>query len=320
MRPLFNVPGAGSFAFLMGLFSGYPVGAKIGTELYEEGLCSKDETERLIAFSNNSSPLFITGAVAVGIFNRPDLGLLLLASHYLGCITVGIVYGLKSRFKSKASAKHCLTITTNSRAIPSDITLCNIGSKLSEAIINSINTLLMIGGYIAIFSVFVTILNKLQILQIISAGIKSILFFLNFAFSLSLPISSGIFEITSGINLVKLSFAPLSQKVIIASIILGWGGLSVHAQVASIISRSGISIKPYLIGKLLQGIFSAIYTAILLQMFGQIPQQELPVFAQIEYPSIYLSCSYLLNSVATCALITILLMSLSLYHKEKNNL
>ncbi|MGE5329580.1 MAG: nucleoside recognition domain-containing protein [Deltaproteobacteria bacterium] len=320
MRPIFNVPGAGSFAFLMGLFSGYPVGAKIGAELYQEGLCSKEETERLIAFSNNSSPLFITGAVAVGIFNKPELGLLLLISHHLACITVGIIYGLHSRLSPKSLKKHYVALSMNSRhSLNSQITFSNLGSKLSEAIMNSINTLLMIGGYIVIFSVLVTILGKLNIIQIISAGIKSILFFISFAFSLSLPVSSGIFEITSGINLVKLAFAPLSQKIIIASLILGWGGLSVHAQVASIISKSGISIKPYLLGKLLQGIFCAIYTGILLQMSGQLPQQELPVFGRIEYTPAYLSCSYFLASITTCISITmlILLISLSLRCKGK---
>lgn len=313
MRPLFNIPGTGSFAFFMGLFSGYPVGAKVGSELYEEHLCSKEEAERLIAFCNNSSPLFITGAVAVGIFGKPELGVLLLVSHYLGCVTVGIIYGLKSRIH--VSGDGSLTRLVNRVKEPSPDT------KLSEAILNSINTLLMIGGYIVLFSVIVTILNKLGIIHLIAAIIKSVLFFINYAFSLSLPISAGIFEITSGTNLVKLSFAPLSQKVIIASFILGWGGLSVHAQVASIISKSGLSIKPYIIGKFLQGIFSAIYASILLRFMIQLPVQELPVFARPEYSSIYLSCSYFLNSAAACIVITsiITLLSIFLRYKEKNN-
>ena len=38
MRPLFNVPGEGAFAFLMGLISGYPVGAKIVSNFMEQGI------------------------------------------------------------------------------------------------------------------------------------------------------------------------------------------------------------------------------------------------------------------------------------------
>lgn len=63
MRPLFNVPGEGSFAFIMGLISGYPVGAKIVTDFRNNGICTKDEGNRMLAFTNNSGPLFIIGTV-----------------------------------------------------------------------------------------------------------------------------------------------------------------------------------------------------------------------------------------------------------------
>ena len=63
MRPVFNVPGEGSFALLMGIISGYPIGAKIVTDLRERVILTKTEAERLLAFTNNSGPLFILGTV-----------------------------------------------------------------------------------------------------------------------------------------------------------------------------------------------------------------------------------------------------------------
>ena len=57
MKPVFNVPGEGIFALLMGIISGYPVGAKIVANLKREGICNSIECERLIAFTNNSGPL-----------------------------------------------------------------------------------------------------------------------------------------------------------------------------------------------------------------------------------------------------------------------
>ena len=63
MKPLFNVPGIGAYAFVMGIISGYPVGAKIVTKFRQDGLCTKAEAERLLAFTNNSGPLFIIGTV-----------------------------------------------------------------------------------------------------------------------------------------------------------------------------------------------------------------------------------------------------------------
>ncbi len=63
MRPLFNVPGEGAFPLIMGIISGYPVGAKIVTNFRKNGICTKEEAERLITFTNNSGPLFIIGTV-----------------------------------------------------------------------------------------------------------------------------------------------------------------------------------------------------------------------------------------------------------------
>ena len=41
--------------------------------------------------------------------------------------------------------------------------------------------------------------------------------------------------------------------------VLGFGGFSVLLQVLSIVSKSNISIKPYILGKFLQACFAAIY-------------------------------------------------------------
>ena len=67
MRPIFNVPGEGSFAFIMGIISGYPTGAKILVNFRENQIASREECERLLAFTNNSGPLFIIGTVGARI-------------------------------------------------------------------------------------------------------------------------------------------------------------------------------------------------------------------------------------------------------------
>ena len=79
------------------------------------------------------------------------------------------------------------------------------------------------------------------------------------------PILSGIIELTSGVNLVSL--IPCSQlgiNVIICAFLLGFGGISILLQVWSITSKSDISIKPYIFGKLLQGIFASVYTFLII--------------------------------------------------------
>ena len=63
MRPLFNVPGACAPALALGFVGGYPVGARTALQLYQKGMCTKTEAERLLAFCNNSGPAFILGGL-----------------------------------------------------------------------------------------------------------------------------------------------------------------------------------------------------------------------------------------------------------------
>ena len=54
-----------------------------------------------------------------------------------------------------------------------------------------------------------------------------------------------------------------SELLSIVAFVLGFGGFSVHMQVASIISETDLSLKPYILGKLLQGIIASFYTYML---------------------------------------------------------
>ena len=80
MRPLFRVPGVGGFAWAMGMASGFPAGAKLTARLRQEGQLTRSEAERLVSFTNSSSPLFIFGAVSVGFFQNARLGIILAVS------------------------------------------------------------------------------------------------------------------------------------------------------------------------------------------------------------------------------------------------
>ena len=92
MKPLFNVRGEGAFAFVMGIISGYPVGAKIATNFRQNNVCTKEECERLLSFTNNSGPLFVIGTVGILIFKSSTIGILLFITHIISSISVGIIF------------------------------------------------------------------------------------------------------------------------------------------------------------------------------------------------------------------------------------
>src|SRR5690554_5908545 len=105
MRPLFNVPGAGAFALSMGLAAGYPMDAVITGKFRRLGLCSRVEGERLLAFTNTADPLFMFGAVAVGMFGRPELGIIIALAHYLSAFSVGFLFRFYGRGKREPARK-----------------------------------------------------------------------------------------------------------------------------------------------------------------------------------------------------------------------
>ncbi len=157
MRPLFGVPGAGAFALSMGWLSGYPTGAKITSELYQDGKCTKAEASRLLAFTNTSGPLFIIGTCGIAMFNDSKIGFLLLVAHILGSITVGLV--LRNRFFSSNSpgiiSQKSVKINTSE-----DLSLKNLGRMIGESIQNSFSTLILIGGYIVLFAIIRTYFER----------------------------------------------------------------------------------------------------------------------------------------------------------------
>lgn len=262
MRPLFNVPGCGSFAFAMGITSGYPVGAKITSEMRKSKLLTKDEAERLLTFTNNSGPLFIIGAVSVGMFKIHEAGLLLLCCHILSGMTVGMIFKYhgwkKKSSKQQIEGKIIKRFIDELKANQGSL---NLGNIFGEAVKNSINLILAIGGFIIFFSVVINLLLETGFINSISNVLSSVLMPLGFNKNLIASIISGFFEITTGTNMAsQAAGASLVQKLTSASVIIGWAGLSVHSQVLSIISSTDISIKPYLAGKLLHGLISGLYT------------------------------------------------------------
>jgi len=258
MRPLFNVPGCSYIAFLMGMTSGFPVGAKVTSDLRTKGWITKTEGERLIAFTNNSGPMFIIGSVATGMLNTPSVGKWLLICHWLACITVGLLFRF---YKYKETYPSTIAANTLSSSKPRYINKIPSGQLLTQAVKNSSMAMLSIGGLILIFSLIINMLSQLEIIDKLSYYIQILLApMATLKHQTINSLLSGIIEITNGIYAVS-GLSPLctNHKLIIISTILGWSGISVHCQVLSILSSTDISIKPYILGKTLQAMFATLY-------------------------------------------------------------
>jgi sporulation integral membrane protein YlbJ len=268
MRPLFRVPGVGGFVWAMGMASGFPAGAKLSARLRQEGQLTQIEAERLASFTNSSNPLFIFGAVAVGFFHNPQLGVILALAHYLGNICVGLMmrfYGNETPDKKKVKQDKFILRSAFSALHQTRIKDKRpIGKLLGDAVNSSIQTLLMVGGFIILFSVINKLLFHLHITAALARGFDILFSALSLPDMLSIPFISGLFEITLGSDLTsRVGDATLLQQAIVTSFILGFSGFSVQAQVASILAQTDIRFKPFFFARIAQGLFASFFALLL---------------------------------------------------------
>jgi sporulation integral membrane protein YlbJ len=268
MRPLFKVPGIGGFVWAMGMGSGYPAGAKLTARLRQEKQISAIEAERLVSFTNSSNPLFIFGAISVGFFHNPNIGMVLALSHYLGNICVGLImrfYGrdetLSSKHRQRKVLFHEALRAMHRARLKNDQA---IGKLLGDAVRSSIQTLLMIGGFIILFSVLNRLLHITHVTQWLAYFFQYILQIFQLPKELSVPLIAGLFEITLGSQMTsQVTEASLLEKVVVTSFILAFGGFSVQAQVASILADANIRFQPFFIARIFHGFFAAFFAYVL---------------------------------------------------------
>lgn len=189
---------------------------------------------------------------------------MLFITHILSCLTVGILF----RFWKKKSNSEFNNYNLKQKDKKTPPKFSNLGSILQNSIMSSIKTVIMIGGFVMLFSVIISILNNTGILKILSIVITPILSIFHIPSSFASGILSGIVEVTNGVSIVSnIPMKAISINMIICAFLLGFGGFSVLLQVLSITSTSDISIKPYIIGKFMQGCFAAFYTFLIIQSF-----------------------------------------------------
>lgn len=282
MYPLFRVGPAGSSAFILGIISGYPLGAVTAGELYENNYLSKTEAERLLAFCNNSGPLFILGSVGVSMYSSMHYGIVLYAAHIAAALIVGVIFRFYGR------NRHCAPPTRMTSPERS------VGEIFDIALGNSIKNILTVCGAVLFFSVISGLL-----LDIIPLG--------DYAYA----VISGLFEFVTGTARVSSLSISDAQKLILTSIIVGFAGISVHAQVMAVIAKYKLSLVPYIAGKALHGIISGALMALYLHFK--------PITSAVFEPSMsrsFTAVSAFETITAAAVICLCVLCALSLFVKE----
>ncbi|HCS72523.1 MAG TPA: sporulation integral membrane protein YlbJ [Clostridiales bacterium] len=263
MKPIFRCPGSSSFVWIMSITSGYPTGARLTSELCKQKRITSHEAQRILSFCSTSGPLFMVSAVGIGMLGSAEAGRIILISHYLAALLTGFAFRFyKSRdylpsrsleaYKHKPDVRSHQIKSKNSKIRVNNIHEArnalltarkndgrHIGQLMGDAVRNSVNTLLVVGGFIIFFSVIIAII---------------MLWFDHPQFKL---LAGGLFEVTTGSKLISKSALSIQAKIAVISFMIGWSGLSIHAQSASLLSGTGVRMDIFMLGKLLHGLLSA---------------------------------------------------------------
>jgi len=253
-KKLYRTSGISGYIFVMSILSGYPVGAKLTSDIYEMKIINKSEAFRITSYTSTSGPLFIIGTVGIGLFGNKIIGIIILVSHILGAMINGLIYrNLGKKEETKPISSYEISKIFSNKNI------------LEDCMFNSIKSILIIGGYVAIFFVLINILNYYKAFSPFTY-ILSILF-PNINLGVSGAFINGIIEVTRGC--LDLSLATTNFKIltIISTFLISFGGFSVHFQAYTFLKKIGISFKLYLLEKLSHAVISTALAFITLLIF-----------------------------------------------------
>jgi sporulation integral membrane protein YlbJ len=240
MYHVFRIKGEASFVLALSMLSGFPSSAKYTRELYDKGLINEYEASKLLTFTHFSNPLFILGTISIMFLNNKEVGLLILICHYISNLIIGLIfrnYYISKKDTSKVSLKKAFDVMHEKRLASGK----SIGLMISNALMNSINTLLLILGVISMFLIITTIIDQNITLNLYNQSILN-----------------GTLEMTQGLKYVSLLPIPLKNKALLSTMFISFGGFSVHMQTIGLISDTKIKYLPFLVARILHASISSL--------------------------------------------------------------
>ncbi len=234
----------GSYTIIMGFLCGFPMGARIVGELYEQHKLSREESALLLSFCNNIGPIYFLSYVI------PTLGIDRPGRPFLLMYGIPLLYGfllMRIRPMMTRTVSSCENHPEVRSLRAEHPGSCSLLAAIDASVLSGLIGIARLGGYM----VFFNLLNIVfQPFQHVNTNI--------------LNIYRCLLEITSGIDCSgrSINFAIL--------ILLPFGGFSCIAQTYSMIRQTDLSLRPYLYHKTVQtAVTAACY--LLLYLHGLTP-------------------------------------------------
>ncbi len=239
---IYHVPNFGFKIFLLSIISGYPMGAKLICTLHEQGQIEKKEAEKMMSFCSISGPMFIIGTVGVSIFLSYKAGIIILIANIISVLLNGLIYR-KDKYVDK-------NLTYKGKKYE------NI---LSNSVYDATISIFMVCAYMILSFLIIDVLLNINVIDNISKAICTI-FHCSQNFETIRATIIGFFEITRGVIELNNVNISLTLKTIIASGLIGFGGISILMQSLSFLNKLKISTKTIVKQKLTQGLICTLIT------------------------------------------------------------
>lgn len=225
-KPLYRILGIsphGTYAILCGFLCGFPMGAKVLSDLYLQKLISKDEAAYLAVFCNNVSPAFVINYLISQHMPYAEQTLPILLIIYGS----PLLYGLFSNYRYQKNHALC-SISINKASF----TAPNF-AMIDACIMNGIQSITKLGGYITLFSVLTAMID------ISFHSTNTLQAFLTAAL-----------EITTGIDKIASLNLPVHSACLLLTVFTVFGGMCSAAQSQSMLETIGIKLNQYLKSRL----------------------------------------------------------------------
>lgn len=244
-RLLFGVEENGAFCILIGFLCGFPMGAKVVSDLYKRKELSLKEAEYLLSFCNNIGPIYFCGYVLVTLQTDHKLPFL------FGMYGIPLLYGiLRAHQKDRTPYAVCRDSLSEKKEEAS-----RFMDALDSSILAGIENITKLGGYMIFFNLFNMLPRILMQKGVFSCFSYEGRIRLTYFFSC-------FFEISNGVNLVG------NKEPFLVLTMLSFGGICCMAQTYSLIKDTSLSIIKYGLNKLLFLLLTGIYYLLLFRFGG----------------------------------------------------
>ena len=218
-----GIPKGAESLLILGFLSGYPAGATMIADAYQHGRLTKSSANRLMGFCSNAGPAFLFGMVGA-LFPQKSSVWLLWLIHIITALLVGAVLPQSEDYSCRLRKKAPTT--------------------LPQALEKAIKTMANICGWVIIFRIILTILNR-WVLWLLPKEAQACIW--------------GIMELSNGITYLH-NLDGSGIRFVLSSAFLAFGGLCVGMQTVSVTKDLGLG--QYFPGKVLHCLFSILIASV----------------------------------------------------------